>query len=286
MLSRPFATLATMLAIATTLLVPILLLLFSSSLSEALDRYSNSPRLTAYLIGSSNEVMMSEVSERLLARDDIGLIELIPKQSAFTEFVSSNDFGALLVELEHNPLPDGLIITPLVSEPSQLEELANELRAFPEIELVQLDTQWIMRLQGFTQLVRTMGLLIGTAAMLGFFLVIANTIKISVQQSEDEIRVLKLIGAPDSFILRPLLYTGLLYGFCAAMLAAIFQYAIFGTFNVLIGEFLSQYNTSARSEFSLNLGLIEFLLLLLVSSCTGMLAAGSTAYSAILKLEP
>ncbi|MFT6056656.1 MAG: cell division protein FtsX, partial [Pseudohongiellaceae bacterium] len=54
MLSRPVATLATLLAIATTLLVPILLLVISSSLTQTLDQYSNSPRLTAYLIESSN----------------------------------------------------------------------------------------------------------------------------------------------------------------------------------------------------------------------------------------
>jgi len=58
MLTRPIATLSTLLAIATTLLVPILLLVISSGLAQALDPYSNSPRLTAYLIDTSDKAMM------------------------------------------------------------------------------------------------------------------------------------------------------------------------------------------------------------------------------------
>jgi cell division transport system permease protein len=286
MLSRPVATLATLLAIATTLLIPILLLVISSSLTQTLDQYSNSPRLTAYLIESSNEDMLLNVSERLLSREDIGVIEVVPRARAFTEFASISGFGGLLEELEINPLPDALIITAMELDPTTLKSLAKELIAFPEIDIVQLDVEWIKRLQGLTQLMRNLGLLIGLAALTGFFLVIANTTKLIVQQSEDEIRVLKLIGAPDAFILRPLLYSGLLYGFCAAVLALVFHSAMVRTFMCLIDEFLLEYNASMPTEIDFNLGLAGVLFMLLASGFIGFFAAGASAYREVLKLEP
>ena len=286
MLTRPIATFSTLLAIATTLLVPILLLVISSGLAQALDPYSNSPRLTAYLINTSDEAMMGHVSERLLSREDIGIVEIVSKTSAFAEFANISGFGDLLGELESNPLPDALIISALELDFTQLESLAAELGAFPEIDLVQLDAQWIRRLQGFTQLIKNFGLLIGLAALLGFFLVIANTTKLIVQQSEDEIRVLKLIGAPDTFILRPFLYSGLIYGFFVAVFAFVLQLAIIAAFASLTDEFLLKYNASLPAQIDLSLGLLWLLFLLLASSFTGLLAAGVSAYQEILKLEP
>ncbi|MFT6092379.1 MAG: cell division transport system permease protein [Pseudohongiellaceae bacterium] len=286
MLARPVATLATLLAIATTLLVPILLLIISSSLAQTLDQYSNSPQLTAYLVESSNENMILHVSERLLLREDIGVVEVVPRARAFAEFANIAGFDGLLGELEINPLPDALIILALELDPTKLESLAKELAAYPEIDLVQLDVEWIKRLQGFTQLMRNLGLLIGLAALIGFFLVIANTTKLIVQQSEDEIRVLKLIGAPDAFILRPLLYSGLLYGLCAAVFSLILQSAMIATFVSLVDEFLVEYNTSFPTEIDFNLGLVETLFMLLASSSIGFLAAGISAYREVLKLEP
>lgn len=286
MLARPISTLATLLAIATTLLLPILLLVISSSLTQTLNEYSNSPRLTAYLVNTSNESTISEVSERLLSREDIGLIEVVSKSSAYTEFANISGIGGLLSELEGNPLPDALIVSALELDLVQLESLAEELAAFPEIDLVQLDGEWIRRLQGFTELLRSFGLLIGLAALIGFFLVIANTIKLSVQQSQDEIRVLKLIGAPDAFILRPLLYSGLLFGFFAAVLALILHFSIIVTFRRLIDEFLLEYNASMPADIDFSLGLVGLVLFLLASSSTGLLAAGASAYREILKLEP
>ena len=286
MLTRPIATLSTLLAIATTLLVPILLLTISSGLTQALDPYSNSPRLTAYLIDTSDEAMMGIVSKRLLAREDIGVVEVVPKEGAFAEFANISGFGDLLGELESNPLPNALIISALQLDFTQLERLAVELGAFPEIDLVQLDAQWIRRLQGFTQLIKKFGLLIGLAALLGFFLVIVNTTKLIVQQSEDEIRVLKLIGAPDTFILRPFLYSGLAYGFFVAVLAFILQFAIIAALGSLIDEFLLKYNASLPAQVDFSLGFTWLLFLLLASSFTGLLAAGVSAYQEILKLEP
>lgn len=286
MLSKPISTSATLLSIATTLLVPILLLVISSGLTQTLDQYSNSPRITAYLVNNSNEAMISEVSERLLSREDIGLIEVVPKETAFTEFADINGFSGLVEELENNPLPDALIISALQLDASQLEALAGELNAFPEIEAVQVEIEWIRRLQGFTELTRSLGLLIGLAALIGFFLVISNTTKLIVQQSEDEIRVLKLIGASDSFILRPLLYAGLLYGLCAAILAFILQLAIIVTFVSMINEFLLEYSASMPSGVDFYLSFWAIASLLLASGFTGLLAAGISAYREILKLEP
>lgn len=53
---------------------------------------------------------------------------------------------------------------------------------------------------------------------LAVFLVIGNSIRSDVYSSQATIEVMKLLGATDQFVLRPFLYTGMIYallgGFC------------------------------------------------------------------------
>ncbi|MFK7863463.1 MAG: cell division protein FtsX [Pseudohongiellaceae bacterium] len=286
MRARPLASTATVLAIASTLVIPILLIIISAGLNDAIGQYSNGPTLTAYLRDSENGNNIEEVSERLLTRNDISFIEVITKSQAIAELGQLGGLRSLLDDLDNNPLPDALVITPLATDYSQLERLAVELGMFEEIERVDLDLEWLRSLQKFSQLIRTTGMVLGISSLLGFVLVIGNSVKLTVQQSEDEIKVLKLIGASDAFILRPLMYTGLLYGLLAAIAAYLIQLAIFVTFNRQIEEFAAFYDASALAIVSFSLPFSGFLLCLLGSMSLGVLASGISAFSAIKNLEP
>lgn len=286
-LVTPVASLATLLAIAATLVTPIVLLVISFGLASTLDQYGNAPRITAFLsTDPTNDSRLSDVSERLLLRNDISLIELAPRAAALAELAAANGLENLLGELEDNPLPDALIITPLVSDITQLENLAAELESLPEIDLVQLDFEWIRRLQRFAELIGNMGFLLSSAALLGFFLVIGNVVRLSIQRSHDEIRVLKLIGAPDFFILRPLLYSGLLYGVAAAVLALMLQALVLSSFTSLVSAFLEEYDIVLSSEDAFGLGVGNGLLTLVACGLIGLLAAGASAYVEVRRLDP
>jgi len=95
-------------------------------------------------------------------------------------------------------------------------------------------------------------------------------VRMTVESRKDEIRVIKLVGGSDSFIARPLLYTGIWYGLCGALLAAI----------VLTGLVVGA-NTALQSQGGALLpglilrgpGLQGLASLLLVGACLGWLAA-------------
>ena len=59
------------------------------------------------------------------------------------------------------------------------------------------------------------------ALALAVLIVVGNTIRLDIENRRDEIEVMKLIGAPNSYIRRPFLYTGLWYGFTGGVLACL-----------------------------------------------------------------
>ncbi|MDO2331365.1 cell division protein FtsX, partial [Escherichia coli] len=63
--------------------------------------------------------------------------------------------------------------------------------------------------------------MIGVLMVAAVFLVIGNSVRLSIFARRDSINVQKLIGATDGFILRPFLYGGALLGFSGALLSLI-----------------------------------------------------------------
>jgi ABC-type lipoprotein release transport system permease subunit len=84
-----------------------------------------------------------------------------------------------------------------------------------------MDDSWFARLSSLTGLVGRVSAMIGVLMVAAVFLVIGNSVRLSIFARRDTINVQKLIGATDGFILRPFLYGGAMLGFSGAFLSLI-----------------------------------------------------------------
>ena len=125
--------------------------------------------------------------------------------------------------LPENPLPAVIDVIPAleVNTPVKLEQLYSQLKTIPEVEQAKLDVQWVNRLHAILGFVATLthGLMMLLA--MAVVLIIGNTLRLAIHNHYEEIQVLKLIGATDSYIVRPFLYSGIWYGLAGAILAVL-----------------------------------------------------------------
>ena len=151
----------------------------------------------------------------------VELIAILGKAQALEEFRSQPGFGPALDALSENPLPNVLTVRPGVdaSSPAQLDVLRAAVEAWPEVDSVQLDRDWLLRFDALLDLMRRA--LWITAALLGagVIAVVGNTIRLEIRSRADEIEVTQLVGGSRAFVRRPFLYTGVLYGLIAGALA-------------------------------------------------------------------
>ncbi len=133
---------------------------------------------------------------------------------AFEDFRAASGFGKALDALADNPLPNTLVVTPTLaaSTAEGTEALKSSIAAMPDVEIVQLDTEWVQRLNAMLDVLRRIVWLTGALLGLGVALVIGNTIRLDILNRRAEIEVMKLVGATDSFARRPFLYSGIWYG--------------------------------------------------------------------------
>jgi len=226
MLATPAASLMTVFVIALAMLLPSLLLAVNANLATLLDGFRQSARLTLYLGADVGEAEALEFSEYLLTLSEIDSVDYISRDQALADFSAAAGLRDVLASFDDNPLPAALVITPTAVTPAVIEALATTLAERPEVALLQVDQQWIQRLEALARLLSTLARALGLIVVLGVAFIVGNTIRLAVENRREEIRVIKLVGGSDGFIARPFLYSGLYYGAAGGLLALLMLLAI------------------------------------------------------------
>jgi cell division transport system permease protein len=217
----PFATALTVLVIGLALALPLALGLFVSNAMSAAGGFTGAVDVSAYFKPGVALGRVQQLAQSVRARSGVAAVEVISSDAGLKEFQQYSGFGTALQALGANPLPHVLRVRPAAaaSTPADLDGLKHYLSAWPEVDLVQVDAQWVLRFNAILELLRR---LLGIAALFlgaGVLAVIGNTIRLEIQGRRPEIEVVRLVGGSTGFIRRPFLYTGMLYGFGGAVLA-------------------------------------------------------------------
>jgi cell division transport system permease protein len=139
------------------------------------------------------------------------------------------EFGSksyLLDALDTNPLPSSLEIT-LTSRyrfKDAIESLAEDVGGRPGVEDVSYGKGWIARLERLVRALALADLGIGLVVAVAAVVTVSYTVRLTVYARREVIRVLKLVGATDSFVMTPFLIEGAIHGLSSVVLALALLY--------------------------------------------------------------
>jgi len=221
--NQPFATLMTMGVVAVALALPLFLNLFLTNVRTATADWNDAYDLSVYMDKRASAARAQSLAKQLRLRDDVAAVRVITADQALAEFRKDSGFGKALDALSDNPLPDTLVVTPTLpaSTPQGTEALKSAIAALADVQTVQIDTEWVKRLQAMLDILRRVVLLTGGLLGAGVVLIVGNTIRLDILNRRAEIEVMKLVGASDGFARRPFLYSGIWYGLGGGVLALI-----------------------------------------------------------------
>ena len=106
-----------------------------------------------------------------------------------------------------------------VKTDQEIKAIASSIQAEDGVTDVRLDEDWLARLDAIRNLATIVVISLSVLMLTSVFLIIGNTLRFNVQANKDEIQTMKLIGATDSYILRPYLYVGMWFGALGALSA-------------------------------------------------------------------
>jgi cell division transport system permease protein len=245
---RPFSTLMTVAVIGIALAMPAGLHVLLKNVQTVLAGWDSAAQVSLFLKKNTKERSALNLADRLRQRPGIAAVDYISAEQAMAEFRKLSGFGDALKALDENPLPPVLVVHPEVKQqsPAQLQTLVEELRKNVDVDLAQLDMQWVKRLYGLMDIGRRGVWVLAGMLALAVLLVVGNTIRLAIQNRRDEIVITKLIGGTDAFIRRPFLYTGFWYGVLGGVIGFILVelalWVLAGPVNNLAGLYNSNFH--------------------------------------------
>ncbi|MGV6480848.1 permease-like cell division protein FtsX [Pantoea agglomerans] len=269
---QPLATLLTVMVIAISLTLPSVCYMVWKNVSQAATQWYPAPQLTVYLSKTLDDTAAENVVAQLKQVEGVDNVNYLTREEALNEFRNWSGFGGAMDMLEQNPLPAAAIITPKLNfqNSDTMQSLRDRVTKVQGVDEVRMDDSWFARLAALTGLVGQIASMIGVLMIVAVFLVIGNSVRLSIFARRDTINVQKLIGATDGFILRPFLYGGALLGFSGAVLSLLLSEVLVLRLQSVVASVATVFGTTFSLEgFSWD----EALLLLLIAAIIGWVAA-------------
>ena len=279
----PIATLLNVGVIGIALALPAGLYVAFANLQGLARDLASDPQLSVFVALDATRAEAKQLDARLRKHPAVRETRFVPREQALKELKASTGLGAVVDGLPQNPLPDAIVVLPREAGARALERLRDEVRAWPRVSHVQLDTAWAQRLEAGLKVAQVAIALL--AALFAFALVAVtfNTIRLQILTRREEIEVSKLIGATDPFIRRPFLYFGTLQGMIGGLAAWLILAAGLALLNGALGELGQLYET--RLEIR-HLSLPDTLSLLAFSGVLGWLGAWLSVNQHLARIGP
>ena len=217
----PVATFLTVAVIGITLALPASLYVAIENVQRLASGWEDNGQISLFLKQDVPGAAIEKLADKIRRLPAVSWVDYVSREAALTEFKRLSGFGEALNALERNPLPAVLVVHPAATHahPDKLQALLKDLRRFNEVDIAQIDLDWVRRLHAMLELARQGVLILAAGLAIAVLLIIGNTIRLAVLNRRDEIEITKLIGATNAFIRRPFLYTGTLQGLLGALLA-------------------------------------------------------------------
>ncbi|MCF1426458.1 MAG: permease-like cell division protein FtsX [Shewanella sp.] len=282
---NPISSLMTMAMLGVSLSLPAALQVLVKNAESITQSWDSAAQISLFIDEGRSEHSIQSLITRIKVFPEVAEVSYINREQALQEFQALSGFGDALSYLDTNPLPAVVMVTPTsrYSSPQGARELLQKLQRQPEVSFGRLDIEWLERLQAGVKLLQRTVSMVAALLILAVVLIIGNTIRLAIMSRRSEIEVMKLVGATESFIQRPFLYTGIWYGVIGGVLAWVIINLLVWYLDGALVELLGLYGSQINMQ---GLTFTELLQLVGIASFLGWLGSYLSVRQHLRAIEP
>ena len=210
--------------IAVSLFVLGAFLTVASALSGLVERWTETVQVIVYLDDNVEQRVLESLENRLREDPAVATLELVTREQALARFRGMfRDLSSLPEDLGENPFPASLEVTlrPSAQAPEDVKRMAQAFTGVPGVREIQYDLLWIERLSTGVRLVRVVGAFLGGILVLAAVFTISNVIRLTIYAREDELDIMRLVGATRAYVKGPFVTEGVIQGGLGGLLASL-----------------------------------------------------------------
>lgn len=211
-------TIASILTVITALILMGCAVFFLANTSNLATAFESQIEIAVFINDNQSREQVVDLSNQIKVIEGVDTVELTTKEDAILQFQQSMGTRSLLEDLgDINPFPDKLTV--VAKDVLLVEDIANQITEINGVDKVRYGQGFLENLIQLTQWLRWIGIAVVAAFAFASCLLIALNIKTNVNSRENEIQIMRLVGASNSLIKWPFLIEGLLLGFIGGVIA-------------------------------------------------------------------
>jgi len=274
------ASVATVFILAIVIFVTSSLFIIKDASNYLVEQIKDRTDVSVYLIKAAPRNRILNLKEEVYNLDEVSQVDFISQKEAYNRFVEEHDEDPDLMgaidEVGGNPFLASLSIR--AKDHDQYAQIAQFIEESEYSDIVEKIDYYqrkpiIEKIFSLTATINKVGFGVGLGLIFIFLLVTFNTIQLAIYNSNEEISVMKLVGASNWFIRGSFIIQGMICGLAASLASMLLLYitslGLNGKIEGLLGGF-SLYS-SFLSNFWILLG-IQLLLGLSLSALSSYIA--------------
>jgi cell division transport system permease protein len=194
----------------------------ASNLNQVVKRWTQKVQVIFYLEDRVEDRIRQSLEDRLKEDPAVEGVVLISRAQALERFRALfRDLRSLPEDLGENPFPASLEVSlrPSHQVGREVQRLVRDYEKAPGVQEVQYDLLWIERLATGVRLVRGVGTFLGGILVLAGVFTISNVIRLTVYARQDELDIMRLVGATQAYVKGPFIVEGMIQGGLGGLLA-------------------------------------------------------------------
>ncbi len=269
----PYQAIVASLVCFLTFFALLTFLILAAGSQASLRYFESKPQVIAFFKDGTTDQDVQSLENALKEESRVTGVKYVSKDEALQIYRDRNKNDPTLLELvTANILPASLEIS--TRNPEDLEPIANILKKEPAISETIVPEDVVQTLTSVTKVIRIVGLSIVGFLMVFATLVILMIIGFKIRIRRNEIEIMRLLGAPPSFIRNPFILEGIFYGVVGATSAWVACYGLLWYFTPFLQGFLGEVKLLPANPI--------FMLVLLLASLLGAFIVGTLgSYGAV-----
>lgn len=209
----------TLFTVSLSVLIFSFFFLIYVNMEKASSRLGNELRLIVSLEQEVPAAFRPEFKKKITDFAKVDKIVFISREEAFARL--SKQLGRdsdVLEDLDPSFLPYTVEIYPAgdLKSLTRIKDFSDYLKSLPGAVKVQYGQEWLERFGYFISLLRMIVILSGSLLILTSVFMVSYTIRLTLESRQEELEILRFLGATDRYIRGPVIVEGFLLGLLGA----------------------------------------------------------------------
>ena len=193
--------------------------LVALNIRQALDKLEDRVEIRAFVVDGTPSDLVDGATQDIATFPEVLSARTITQAEALAR--AKRELGEFRDVFEGAVLPSSIDIQlkPGSRDPATVKRVAARVQAYAFLNDVRYGEEWITKLYRLRNVASIAGLVLGLAFAAVSVIIIGATIRMAVLSRAQEISIMRLVGATDSYIRRPFLLEGFAKGVMGGLLA-------------------------------------------------------------------